>query len=926
MSHALIPRATYRLQFHEKFTFRDALDLVPYLDALGISHLYASPFFLSAPGSVHGYDVCDHNQFDPEIGTAEDFAMLSDELKKRGISILVDFVPNHMGITGLQNRWWADVLENGSSSPYANYFDIDWKPLKRELENQVLLPILGDQYGRVLEKGELKIIWNEGSYQVDYYGTRLPLSPVSVTPMLEEAIGTSDLTMEEIGNLLDALDKVFRVTGTASVEERKNFRRRLAELSSEDQPLHESIATGIDKLQADLDRLDALLSQQNYRLSYWKVATEEINYRRFFDVNSLAALRMEEPEVFHDAHRLLLQLVSQGNICGVRIDHIDGLAVPRVYLEKLQRAFGEASGSPDNPMAAWLLVEKILGVSEELPATWPVHGTTGYEFASELTGLQVDSAAEKIITVGYAALTGRRRHFREEVYLGKRLVMQVSMAGEVNALGYLLNRISECNRWYRDFTLNALTMAVREVIAFFPVYRSYLEPGESISEMDRRLVLKAIVLARGHNPGLERTVFEFIRDVLLPPPENPHPVDEQLRTNFVLKFQQCTGPVMAKGVEDTAFYVYNRFIALNEVGSDPEKFGLSVEEFHAGNQQRLEKLPRCLLATSTHDTKRSEDVRARLAVLSEMPREWIRTVRHWQMLNRRHRANVDGELAPDSNEEYLLYQVLLGCWPLEPMDEKARACYIARIQEYMVKALHEAKVNSGWVDPNEPWDTAVQKFIGVILEPNARNRFLGELQKMAETIAFAGMVNSLSQTVLKLTSPGVPDFYQGTEIWDWSLVDPDNRRPVDYALRKQMLTSLESGVSAGDLLKNWRDGRIKLHVIHQLLKLRKTQPEIFDSGDYKPVKVTGKSAKQIVAFLRQKEEQTLLVIAPRLNLHKSAPETNTVWAGTKIEDLDVIGWKNILTGEAVSSVMLEDLLGTFPVAVLTRNCLNLSQA
>jgi (1->4)-alpha-D-glucan 1-alpha-D-glucosylmutase len=816
-----------------------------------------------------------------------------------------------MGITGLQNRWWADVLENGPASPYAHYFDIDWKPVKRELENQVLLPILGDQYGRVLEKGELKIVWEDGTYQVDYYGTRLPLSRQSIVPLLEEAIGTSSLPMEEKTALLGRIDKVFGVTGSDGPEEREELRQELAKLGQEGGSLHTEITAGIAKLQGDFDLLDDLLSQQNYRLSYWKVATEEINYRRFFDVNSLAALRMEEPEVFTDAHRLLLELFAKNAVSGVRIDHIDGLALPRIYLEKLQRAVAEAQGRPETPQPAWLLVEKILGVGEELPPEWPAHGTTGYEFAGDLTGLQVDPAAEKIITTGFKAVTERQRGFRDEVYHGKRLVMQVSMAGEVNALGSLLNRISECHRWYRDFTLNALTMAVREVIAFFPVYRSYLEPGETISETDRRLVLKAIVLARRNNPGMERTVFEFIRDVLLPAPENPHPVDETLRSQFVLKFQQCTGPVMAKGVEDTAFYVYNRFIALNEVGSDPAKFGCSIEEFHAGNQRRRERFPRCLLATSTHDTKRSEDVRARLSVLSEIPREWIQMARRWQMLNRRHRAEINGEYAPDPNEEYLIYQILLGSWPLEKMDDEGRAVYVARIQEYMLKALHEAKVNSGWTDPNEAWDSAVQKFVSDILTPGPRNQFLEELDTAVETIAFPGMVNSLAQTVLKITSPGVPDFYQGTEIWDWSLVDPDNRRPVDFAVRKQMLESLEPAPSAEELVESWRDGRIKLHVIRKLLALRRERPELFDSGDYHPVHVEGARRKNTVAFLRRQGDHAMLVVVPRFHLHASAEPAELL-------DINPTGWTNIFTGTQASSADSGELLKTFPVAVLVR--------
>jgi (1->4)-alpha-D-glucan 1-alpha-D-glucosylmutase len=927
---ASIPTATYRFQFHKGFTFRDALALVPYLHELGISHIYASPIFRATPGSTHGYDICDHNALNPEIGTREEFGALITALHDRGLGLIADFVPNHMGISETQNHWWMDVLENGPASIYARFFDIDWVPLKRELENKVLLPVLGDQYGRVLERGELKVRFEDGRFWLDYYSLRLPMGPRSTRPLLHRAVELLPKPPVELMSILTAVGHLPPNTETdpekiaERMREKEVIRTRLVRLCKEMPAVREAIERAISELHdpedpASFDRLDGLISSQPYRLSSWKVAAEEINYRRFFDVNSLAAIRMELPEVFDATHKLLLDLIGSGAFNGVRIDHIDGLANPHEYLRTLQTCAAGALGDRADKQAIYLIVEKILGPGEKLRSDWPVHGTTGYEFANEVTEVLVDHAAKRKMTEGYNRFVGRQLGFHELVYRSKKLVMQVAMASEVNVLGHLLNRLSESHRWYRDFTVNSLTCAVRETIACFRVYRTYLVPGSPPTEADIRVIVRALAEARRRNPALERTVFEFLHDVLLPPDPNPHRLDEELRREFVLKFQQCTGPIAAKGVEDTAFYQYHRLVALNEVGGDPADFGATVETFHRQNAARLAEFPHSLLATSTHDTKRSEEVRVRIAALSEIPREWMQALRRWHTVNRKHRTEIHDEWAPDHNEETLIYQTLLGSWPLEPLNETTRPIYVQRIQEYMTKALHEAKVNSSWIEPNEAWDEAVRKFVGAILEPGPQNRFLPTFENLAEQVALLGAANSLSQTVLKLTSPGVPDIYQGMELWDFSLVDPDNRRPVDYALRQSHLSSLLGEISLSALVEQWRDGRLKMFLIRQLLHFRREHPELFAQGDYTPVTVTGPHAECLIAFTRAMAGRTLLVLAPRLTSRTGFPPIGGCWTDTMVEAPERAVWFNVLTASKLTGtrpLAATEALSEIPVAVL----------
>ena len=916
-----IPTATYRLQLHHGFTFAHARALVPYLARLGISHVYASPFFRAAPGSMHGYDVCDHNELNPEIGTRADFDAFSAELKAHGLGMIVDFVPNHMGIDRALNPWWRDVLENGPSSPYASFFDIDWQPLKGELANKVLLPVLGEQYGPTLEGGGFRLAFEDGRFVVHHHDLVLPLALCTIRPMLVSAAERlTPAPPPELESIITAIAHLpsRSITTPEHVAERAResqiIRERLTRLCESTPAAAEAIQAVIDTWNdaadaAHFDRLDELLEAQSYRLSSWRVAGEEINYRRFFDVNTLAALRMELPEVFAATHRLLFELISAGNISGVRIDHIDGLANPREYLERLRAGGGEA---------LYLLVEKILAPDEKLPTTWPVQGTTGYEFACQLVQLLVPEQNSAQMAEIYERFLGKSLLYPEIGYRSKKVVMESSLASEINVLALLLNRISESHRWYRDFTLNSLTAAVREVIACFAVYRTYLDPTQPIDESDRRVIYRALALARRRNHALERTVFEFLRDVLLPPKDNPHPVDEELRRTFVVKFQQCTSPIAAKGIEDTAFYMFNQLVALNEVGGDPAATGLSVEAFHRQNTLRLAALPHCMLTTSTHDTKRSEDTRARLAALAELPEEWGSAVRRWQVMNRKHCREIDGETAPDANEEYLLYQTLLGVWPLEGLHEGNRAEFIQRIQDYMLKAGHEAKVNSSWLEPHEAWDAAVSAFIAAILAPGGRNRFPQSLALMAERIAQLGAVNSLSQTLLKLTCPGVPDFYQGCELWDFSLVDPDNRRPVDFALREQRLDGLDRA-SPQVLLEHWQDGRIKMFLTHQLLTLRREHPALFAHGSYTPLTVQGIHADRVIAFERREGAEVMLVIAPRHTSPLGFPPLGPVWEDTSITLPAENGkYRGIFTGREFDgqTLALQDVLIDLPFAVL----------
>ena len=944
--HPRIPRCTYRLQFNRQFTFAQAREIVPYLDALGVSDAYASPYFQARPESLHGYDITDHNKLNAAIGFREEYDSWISALHARGMGQVLDFVPNHMGIGEPLNQWWMDVLENGPSSIYAQYFDIDWRPLKSDLHDKVLLPILSDQYGRVLERGEFKAHFADGAFYLSYFDYRLPIAPGTYRYILGLALENlaehrDEDFFAELQSIVTALEYLPRRTDIdpERIEERTRekeiIKRRLERRSQEAPQVQEAIEKALVQINGrpgdarSFDKLDELLNAQSYRLAYWRVAAEEINYRRFFDVNDLAAIRMEVPEVFDATHKLLLELIAAGAVTGLRIDHPDGLYLPRDYFEKLQARCAKALGIPlpSDRRAIYMLVEKILTGTETLPKDWPVHGTTGYDFCNQVTHLLADSSAEAAISSTFRRFIGHSLHFGHLAYAKKRQVMRLALANDVNVLGNMVDRLSEQNRWYRDFTLQALGRAVRETIACFPVYRTYLAPDRPVRDEDRHVIERAIAAAKRRNPAIEESVFNFLRDILLF--RFPDNLDAQTRaehTHFVLKFQQYTSPIMAKGLEDTVFYIFNRLAALNEVGGEPQQFGIGLETFHQRNQDRLRDWPATLLATSTHDTKRSEDVRARMVAISEIPQLWTRSIQRWRTVNRRWKKRIEELDAPDSNEEYLLYQTLLGTWPVKARGEAERVVspeYVQRIQTYMSKALNEAKINTSWVQPNEEWLASMHDFVAKILEASPKNKFLPSFLPVAEEIARFGAINSLTQTLLKLASPGVPDIYQGNDTWDFSLVDPDNRRPIDYSQRRSMLDALAKA-KPEELLENWPDGRIKMFLTQRVLQFRREHVELFRYGNYVAITATGTFSDCCVSFAREFDSEWIVVIAPRLSSRLGFPPMADTWKDTAIDVPEKLAWSNvrdIFTGRKIGlngrRINVAEAMSALPFAALT---------
>lgn len=980
--HLVLPAATYRLQFNQFFTFADATRIAPYLHSLGITHAYASPYLLAPPGSGHGYDVINHQLLNPEVGSPEQFDLWVQALHANGLGHILDFVPNHMGVATDANPWWQDVLENGPSSAYASYFDIDWFPLKPDLTNKVLLPVLGGQFGTVLENQELILEFDQGSFYLRYYARRFPITPSSYSRILGQrsdeltgALGAESEHLLEFQSILTAIRNLppHSTTDPEKKQERERekevVKRRLQKLVEESSAAAEFIRENVKLLNGtrgdprSFDELEQLLREQPYRLAYWRVASDEINYRRFFDVNELAAVCMEQPEVFAKSHALVLRLIAEGKLQGLRIDHADGLYDPAAYLRQLQierllqlcrrewQALSAQNECPNweelepeiraaitsNPRIAnmqslYVVAEKILEGSERLPADWPIAGTTGYDFINEVNGLFIDARNEKKLDAFYRRFSGQQHSFEDLVYNAKRLIMKVSMASELSALGHQLDRISECNRLSHDFTLNGLTIALREVIACFPVYRTYTD-SDQVTERDRAYIEQAVARAKRHNPAADHAVFDYIRDVLLL--RNLNQLSERERElcrGFVRRLQQFTGPVMAKSVEDTVFYRYNRFVSLNEVGSDPKHFGLSLAAFHQQCRERQTRQPYSMLASSTHDTKRSEDVRARLNVLSEIPDEWKDHVLRWARWNKRKKTKVDGDVAPTRNDEYLLYQTILGAWPVDASPGQE---FADRICQYMVKAIREAKVNSSWITPNEAYEKAVCDFVNALLCAQPASAFRVDLEPFVGRIARAGWWNSLAQTLLKVASPGVPDTYPGTECWSLTLVDPDNRQPVDFLTLEQKLGQIDAalqlqGADRGpwlaELLQDAGDGRVKLFVLAEGLRLRRSHPELFSRGDYLSLEIEGPPADHILAFARTQGELAVLVAVPRLTTELTgevgAVPCGEIWRSAQLrlpEPLRNRRWRHWYTGETVltgDKLEVEALLGKFPVGLL----------
>ncbi|OWK34774.1 malto-oligosyltrehalose synthase [Fimbriiglobus ruber] len=980
------PGATYRLQMHVGYTIQDALKATEYLHALGITHAYTSSLLAAKPGSTHGYDVCNHAILNPEIGTEDDLSGWTAALRERGMGLILDTVPNHMSV-GCANAWWTDVLENGPSSPYSQYFDIAWYDHPRvQLGGKVLLPILGDTYGQVLESGQLKPVFAAGAFHIRYCETNLPIDPRTygsiLTPALESAkaeFGSESADVLELQSIITAVrhlpprdesDSARRAEGRV---EACVIKRRLADLAGRAPGVVAHVLREVDRLAGDANALDFLLEAQAYRPSFWRVASDEINYRRFFDVNDLAALSTESEEVFRAIHQKIFAWLGAGTVDGLRIDHPDGLFDPKQYLDRLQQYFllacarhiletnpkeydGLTWDTAEGPLRErltatdssqtgsngqvsrpplYVVVEKILGRNERLADDWRCDGTTGYEFINAVNGLFVDAKKEAALTAVYQRLTALDDAFDEIVYRCKFLILQSSLSSELHVLAHHLDRLAQAERWSRDYTLNGLRHALREVIACFPVYRSYI--AGAASTVDRTYVLRAIRRARGRNPLLGRRVFEFIRDTLLQkdPPSGPAPeAYREAQRRFAGKFEQTTAPVMAKGLEDTSFYQFNRLVSLNEVGGDPGRFGYTPADVHAMFRDRAARFPAGLSPLATHDTKRGEDVRARINVLSEMPDEWGRRAEIWSEQNRKHRIEVEeGVTAPDANEEYFLYQTLVGAWPFVMQGDDDRATFISRIREYMNKVLHEAKVHSSWINPDADYDAAVGEFISRILDPEKSAAFLEDFREFQQTVARLGVWNSLAQTLIRCTAPGAPDTYQGTELWDLNLVDPDNRRPVDYAARASLLKGLDERAASdlpglvGDLVARPDDGRGKLFVTSRALRYRRDHAEVF-AGGYEPVTATGKKADHLFAYLRTSSSETVLVVAPRLvagllGEETSAPLGERVWADTALQLPDqLIGreWRNVLTATTIraegAALRMAEILQYFPVAVL----------
>ncbi|MFY9326934.1 MAG: malto-oligosyltrehalose synthase [Georgfuchsia sp.] len=954
---AVIPRATYRLQFNSEFTFAQAETLAPYLAELGVSHCYASPYLKARPGSGHGYDIVDHAALNPEIGTTQEYEAFVAAFKAHGLGQILDVVPNHMGVMGADNQWWLDVLENGPASAWGNFFDIDWEPLNPDLNGKVLLPLLGDHYGTVLNRGELRLECDLacGEFSLFYYQHRLPLDPATYPRILDHrgerlaaVLGESHEHYIELQTLSTAFGHLPARTDTlpAHMAERQRdkevLKRRLAALMDACADVARHVADNLAEFSGhpgdadSFEHLHELIKLQGFRLAYWRVASDEINYRRFFDINELAALRMEDPEVFEATHRFILELLSQGKIDGLRIDHPDGLYDPGQYFQRLQQAAGGKLLASGEPLPLYLVIEKILADHERLPEDWPIHGATGYRFANLVNNLFVDSAAERRMTRVYHDFTGTGSDFDALAYDAKKLIMQTALASELNVLANRLARIAAASRYTCDFTLNGLREALIEVVAHFPVYRSYVA-ADHLSADDRHHIAWATGVAKKRSSYADTGIYDFLQGVLTTDIARGRSASFRERViAFAMKFQQFSSPVMAKGVEDTVFYRYHRLTSLNDVGGEPRRFGISVAAFHAATRARAARWPHNLLATSTHDSKRSEDVRARINVLSEMPAAWKLMLKRWNRLNRGRKRVVDAINAPSRNDEYLLYQTLIGTWPLEPPDAAAMTDYSERIVTYMVKALREAKEHSSWVNPNTDYEAAMTDFVQALLTPGDKNLFLTDFVATVAPIARHGLINSLAQTLLKIASPGVPDIYQGCELWQFNLVDPDNRRPVDFTRRRELLVDVKALVDAPPelwpqrlqpLVAGMADGRIKLYTIWQGLALRARWPEVFRDGDYLPLTVHGEQATHVCAFARRHGNRAIIALVPRLpaGLTETAAAMPTgleAWGDTTLElpkDMTELSWCNVLTGEhhaAGSELAVGNLLSCFPVALL----------
>jgi (1->4)-alpha-D-glucan 1-alpha-D-glucosylmutase len=922
-SVSTVPGATARLQLHRDFTFDDAAACVPYLADLGVTHIYSSPILRARPGSMHGYDIVDHSMVNPELGGEQGLHRLVSTLRSHGLGLLVDIVPNHMGVGGADNTWWLDVLEWGRASPYADFFDIDWSPPDPELRGKVLVPFLGEPYGACLEKGDIRLRFNDGRLEATYGEHVFPI-----------AFGFYQIVLGSIAaDIPDLIAVPHTRTGMRSaVQTGQASLRAFVATDAGSVAMSQALERYSPATPEGLERLHLLLERQHYRLVWWQAAADEINWRRFFDVTSLAGLRVELPQVFDATHATLLRLYGAGLIDGVRIDHIDGLADPRAYCRKLRRRMETeaASRPPEAPAGPpYIVVEKILAGHERLPAEWQTDGTTGYDFMDQVGALLHDPAGEAPLTTIWRELTGRPGDFEDEEKSARRLTLRDALASELNATSAALHRVARRDRATRDFTLTAIRRALTEILVHFPVYRLYAGLAGR-PETDDRVIARATAGAAKVMRATDRPLLEMIGSWLggeAPRTMPPGPLRRE-RLRAIVRFEQLSSPVAAKSVEDTAFYRYGRLLSRNEVGSNPGQFSLSAAAFHAACQERGRRYPHALIATATHDHKRGEDVRARLAVVSEIPEEWAGQLRRWIRLNASLKREVDGGPAPDMTDEIMLYEMLVGaCLPGVVGDAGMREL-AERVAAWQLKALREAKRHTAWVAPDEAYETACRDFLFQILDPSRASRLWEEITGFAARIGPAGAINGLTQTILRVTTPGVPDLYQGTELWDGSLVDPDNRRPVNYALRRDMLATNRTPIQ---LMPDWQSGQIKQAVIARALHVRKRLPALFGHGNYQPLAVDGPAADHVLAFSREAGRDAIATVvtlrADRLLQGQPLPLVPAAaWQDTAVILPASWGKRRFDSAFDDAALMpehgrlrLATILASLPVALLVRN-------
>jgi len=927
-----VPTATYRIQFHSGFKFESAKTIISYLSELGISDLYASPIFKARVGSTHGYDVVDPTQLNPELGTLENFEALVKEIQHHQMGWVQDIVPNHMAYDS-ENHWLMDVLENGSESDAFDYFDIEWEQTYDDIKGRVLAPMLGNFYGQCLENGEIKLSYSESGLSVNYFSLKLPVRIESYAKFITQNLGHLGRFLgrrhPDFIKLLGILYLIKSAPGETKGRERYDqiafVKGLLWELYTQNPEVKEFVDSNVDFFNGEkgnpesFNLLDSLLKEQFYRLSFWKVGAEEINYRRFFTVNELISVKVQEIKVFHKTHTLISQLIEEGIITGLRIDHIDGLYDPTEYLKRLRDKAGDV----------YITVEKILELNENLPEIWPIQGTSGYDFLNYINGIFCRCDSEKQFNDIYTKFTFVTNHYQQLAIEKKQLIVEKNLAGDVDNLAQILKRIAAQSRLGIDFTMNGLKRTLSEVLTLFPVYRTYVN-GDGLSKDDSFYIKEVIEAARGRIPLLLNELDFIEKLLLLQWDESLTEEQRALRLHFVMRLQQLSGPLMAKGIEDTLFYVYNRLISLNEVGGNPEKFGITVAEFHEFNQKESVAWNYKMNATATHDTKRGEDVRARLNVLSEIPGEWEKKVKYWREINHSHKTHIRRKEAPSANDEYFFYQSLIGTYPF---DESENTKFRERIKDYMLKSVREAKVQTAWLRPDTAYEEGFLAFIDQILDTSKSNQFLEEFLPFQKRIASYGIFNSLSQTLLKYAAPGVPDTYQGTELWDLSMVDPDNRRPVDYEQRIEILKNLKKQVKTDnlklidELLSTKEDGRIKFFVTYKLLQARQENVELFQKGNYLPLEVVGQFKEHIVAFARSFNNQIAITIAPRLLTSLIEPEGypcgEQVWGNTQLQLPQQLQstWQDVFSKQKISSsksgtIVIGQILENFPVALL----------